>query len=331
MASGAVCVLCGVGMAMVLDRFLAGLDVGVTAFAICEVRLGSSLVLQGDAQTGLHYVLSGEAVARTTAGKEFPLTPHTLVVAPPKSCVVVNTTGKLEMRLPVPVCETLPGDWDKLTVGEGKNGIVLACGTLNATHSCGSGLFDHLRQPLIVNVAGDTSFREPFRRLLDELAAPLPGTRALAEILMKQCLISLLRRYCTTREKQIPWLAAIENPRLGEAVEAMLEEPESPFSLHQLAEIAGMSRTTFSERFKEAFGCTPNDFLKDIRIRRGAHLLLTTDLPVKAIAYRVGYSSRSYFSRAFKSVMDVDPATYRITAYSMENGEFGTLKKVHFA
>ncbi len=66
-------------------------------------------------------------------------------------------------------------------------------------------------------------------------------------------------------------------------------------------------------------------------MRRGAHLLLSTDLPVKTIAYRVGYSSRSYFSRAFRATMDVDPATYRITARFMENGELGTPEKVHVA
>jgi AraC-like DNA-binding protein len=316
---------------MILDRFLAGLDVGVAPFAICEVRRGFSLVLQEEAQTRLHYVLSGEGVARTTAGEEFPLTPHTVVIAPSDSCVVVNTAHKPDMLLPAPACQSLPGGWDKLTVGDGEDGVVLACGALQATHSRGSGLFDHLHQPLVVSFAGDTSFREPFRRLLGELAAPLPGTRALAEILMKECLISLLRRYCTTREQPIPWLSAIENPQLGMAVEAMLEHPEIPFTLNQLAETAGMSRTTFFERFKEAFGCTPNDFLKDVRIRRGAHLLLSTDLPVKTIAYRVGYASRSYFSRAFKSLMDVDPATYRSTALSMKNGEFGMQDKVGVA
>jgi AraC-like DNA-binding protein len=225
----------------------------------------------------------------------------------------------------------LPGGWNKLTIGDGEDGIVLACGDLQATHSRGSGLFDHLHQPLVVSVAGDTSFREPFRRLLDELAAPLPGTRALAEILIKECLISLLRRYCTTHEQPIPWIAAIEDPRLGKAVEAMMEQPQMPYTLHYLADIAGMSRTTFCEHFKEAFGCTAIDFLKDIRVRRGAHLLLSTDLPVKAIALRVGYASRSYFTRAFTSVMDVDPATYRTTAHDMENREFGTQEKIHFA
>jgi AraC-like DNA-binding protein len=316
---------------MILDRFLAGLDVGVAAFAVCEVRLGFSLVLQDDTETGFHYVLSGEGAARTIAGEEFPLLPHTLVITPPKSCIIVNATRKLEMLLPAPECEALPGGWDKLTVGDGEDGVVLACGILKATHSHGSGLFDHLRQPLVVSVAGDTSFREPFRRLLDELAAPLPGTRALAEILMKECLISLLRRYCTSQEQRIPWFAAIEDPRLGKAVEVMLEQPQMPCTLHYLAEIAGMSRTTFSERFKEAFGCTANDFLKDIRVRRGAHLLISTDLPVKTVASRVGYASRSYFTRAFKSVMDMDPATYRTAAHAMENNEFGTLEKIHAA
>ncbi len=72
--------------------------------------------------------------------------------------------------------------------------LTLACGTVRATHLGTSGVFDHLRAPLFESVADDSSFRDPFMRLLDELAAPGLGTKALAEALMKQCLISPLRR-----------------------------------------------------------------------------------------------------------------------------------------
>ena len=53
------------------------------------------------------------------------------------------------------------------------------------------------------------------------------------------------------------------------------------------------------------------DFLKEVRLRRAAHLLRATDLPVKTVAARVGFASRSYFSRAFKAFTGHDPAGYR--------------------
>ena len=66
-----------------------------------------------------------------------------------------------------------------------------------------------------------------------------------------------------------------------------------------------------AERFKAAYGRTAIDCLKEIRLRRAAHLLTATDLPVKTIASRIGFESRSYFSRAFKDFTGIDPAGYR--------------------
>lgn len=95
----------------------------------------------------------------------------------------------------------------------------------------------------------------------------------------------------------------------------MLDRPEDPFTLEQLASIAGMSRASFAEQFKKAFGRTAMGFLKELRLRRAARLLETTDLPVKTIAARVGFSSRSHFSRAFKAVMNAEPTTYRASIH----------------
>jgi AraC-like DNA-binding protein len=53
------------------------------------------------------------------------------------------------------------------------------------------------------------------------------------------------------------------------------------------------------------------DFVKEVRMRRAARFLAATDLPVKTIASRVGFESRSYFSRAFKAFAGVDPAGFR--------------------
>lgn len=315
---------------ILLDRLLEGLDVGVSPFAICEVREAASLVMEDARTASLHYVLSGEGVARTAAGTRVSLTPHTVMIAPPGTSIVVSCGEKGGANLPAPRCEPLPGGWQRMVVGDGKPGLILACGAVQATHQATTGLFDYLRAPLVERVADDPAFRDPFHRLLDELAAPRPGTRALAETLLKQCLIALLRRHAEGGECRVAWLAALAQPQLKLALSAMLDRPGEAHTLEGLAGLAGMSRAVFAERFKEAFDRTAMDFLKEVRLRRAAHLLSATDLPVKTVAARVGFASRSYFSRAFKAFTGHDPAGYRAGAGASGEGP-GDQSPVHAA
>ncbi len=296
-----------------LDQLIEGLDVGVEAFAICEVSRDGSIVLEEHTGTALHYVLSGGGTAWQMTGQSSALAPHTVIVAPPGTCLTVTCDERPTMSFAPPDCEALPGGWERMRIGGGDAGLVLACGTVRATHLGTTGVFDQMRVPLFESVADDPSFRDPFARLLDELAAPGPGTKALAEALMKQCLISLLRRQGLAGG-DAPWLAALGKPALGRALSAMLDAPERPHSLQSLADTAGMSRAAFAEQFKLSFDRTAMDFLKEIRLRRAAKLLTGTDLPVKSVASRVGFDSRSYFSRAFKSFTGKDPARFRADA-----------------
>ncbi|MCZ6589336.1 MAG: AraC family transcriptional regulator [Alphaproteobacteria bacterium] len=297
---------------MLLDRLLEGLDVKVAPFAICEIRHGASAIVEDKGGASLHYVLEGAGIARTLTGAEYRLTPHTVLIAPPDTCLVISCGEGRTMQLPAPVCRSLPGGWDWLSHGEGPPGLMLACGAVRATHHHTTGLFDYLRAPLLESVSDDSSFREPFQRLLKELADPGPGAHTLTELLLKQCLISLLRRHCQADKPQVPWLAALEHPQLGRAIGAMLDQPDRPFTLQSLADIAGMSRATFAEQFRLAFDRTAMEFLYDIRMRKAAKLLKSTDFPIKKISANVGFASRSHFSRAFKEFAGVDPTTFRI-------------------
>ena len=304
---------------ILFDHLVEGLDVGISAFAVCDVRRRANLVVQDEKAASLHYVLSGSGLAQPLVGTAIPLAPHTVVILPPEVCMVVGSDLRRDMALPEPKCEPLPGGWQRMVVGAGAPGLVIACGAVHATHRQTTGLFDYLRAPLVESVAEDAAFRAPFQRLLDELAAPRPGTRVLAETLMKQCLIVLLRRHCESGRIEVPWLAAHAHPRLGRVIEAMLDHPERPCGLQDLAEIAGMSRAAFAERFRSVFGRSPMAFLKSLRLRKAADLLLGTELPVKTIAGRVGFASRSHFSRAFKAHAGLDPAAYQAAAARSEH------------
>jgi AraC-like DNA-binding protein len=173
------------------------------------------------------------------------------------------------------------------------------------------GLFDFLPEPIVETLEAGNPIRAIIDQLLDELAAPQPGTRALARALMQQCLVLLLRRQCDSGEWRVAWLAALDDRRLGRAVTAIFECPEAPHTLARLAAIAGMSRSAFAEHFAASFGRGPIDLVREVRLRRAARLLHSTDRPIKALAASVGYNSRSYFSRAFKEQFGLSPAGYR--------------------
>lgn len=129
----------------------------------------------------------------------------------------------------------------------------------------------------------------------------------------------MLRRYCESGHCQVAWLSALEDHRLARAVEQMLDDPGHRFTLELLAETAGMSRSAFAQRFKDAFGRSTMDFLKELRLQRAAQLLHTTERPIKSIADAVGFESRSHFSRSFTEFFGTTPAEFR-SSYVREHG-----------
>jgi AraC-like DNA-binding protein len=188
---------------------------------------------------------------------------------------------------------------------------------IRVTYQGSMNLFDHLPGPLVEAMGDDDPIRRCFHELLDELAAIRPGTWAMVATLLRRFLILTLRRCCERAGGRPSWLAVVADARLGRAVAAMHERPDHDFTLAELAEVAGMSRTVFAARFAETLAQPPIEFLKTLRLQRAAQLLARTDLPVKMVAAQVGYSSRSSFTRAFFACHGAAPKAFRASAYGM--------------
>ena len=117
----------------------------------------------------------------------------------------------------------------------------------------------------------------------------------------------------------LPWMMAVTDDRLARALRAILELFAKPFTVETLADIAGMSRSSFAARFTDAFGQTPMSLLRAARLRRAHELLVTTDTPVAQIAHDVGFVGRSNFSRAFRKMYSVDPTRFRRIAFGPQS------------
>lgn len=291
-----------------LDRFLDHLELSVEPFAVCRIGRGFRMDTPGARQITLHYVIRGEG--EVVADARQPFGPRSIIVVPagvrhhiePTTSESITEVDYLDIH-----CGPSALGLEAHEVGD-EAPVVMLCGRLVATYGDALGLFDALDAP-VVACFDEPAVRALFDALLGEQSDARPGGRRMVELLMEQALIHLLRRLC--EGGAVAWLTALEEPALARVVDAVLKDPSAGHSLDSLAAVAAMSRTTFSERFKHAFGVTPGGFVKETRLQRAAKLLRTTDEPVKAIALDVGFSSRSHFSRAFKERFGREPARFR--------------------
>jgi transcriptional regulator GlxA family with amidase domain len=86
----------------------------------------------------------------------------------------------------------------------------------------------------------------------------------------------------------------------------MHETPKKSWTLDDLADIAGMSRTRFAAHFRTRIGQTPIEYLTVWRMTVAGQLL-ASGKPVKSVAQQVGYQSAAAFSRVFSRVTGQAP------------------------
>jgi AraC-like DNA-binding protein len=295
----------------ILEELLTTLDVRVHAFALCEIQEGFRLKFDPMEAVVVHYVLAGQGVLHQEGDKPVPFgTGCMMLVAPGRAQSLATDRADFDVAADQS-CRFLADGLLKFDAREGAGDLLVVCGTITATYGGSFGLFDHQAGPIVEDIRNWPDMRSAFETLLRELSDPRMGTRALTEALMKQCLILLLRNHLDQSGPEAPLFQALRDPKLARAVAAVLAQPGAAHTLESLAEVAGMSRSVFAERFASTYRQTPFAFIQLTRLRNAARLLSVSDLPVKAIAASIGYASRSHFSRAFKTAFGLDPTSYR--------------------
>lgn len=175
-------------------------------------------------------------------------------------------------------------------------------------------LFDAL--PAVVHVRHASSQASVLRWALDQLAAELrdrrPGGHLVSEHLAQIMLVQVLRIHLSEHAGNgAGWFQALADRRLSRAVGAMHADPAHRWTLHELAERAGMSRSTFAERFKQVVGAAPMEYLTRWRMLVAGDRLRNSGESVSSVALSIGYESEAAFSAAFKRVMSRSPTRFR--------------------
>lgn len=91
----------------------------------------------------------------------------------------------------------------------------------------------------------------------------------------------------------------------------LLANLDRPLRIPDMASHAGMSPRNFTRLFAAELGTTPASYLESVRCERAKALLLDSDLPLKAIAFRCGFTSDEQMRKAFLRRLSLTPRDYR--------------------
>ncbi len=136
------------------------------------------------------------------------------------------------------------------------------------------------------------------------------GAQSVLSRLGEALMVRLLRDQMREGRTEVGLLAGLADPRLSRAIVAIHDFPGKLWTAADLATLAGLSLSRFSELFNETVGETPMGYLRRWRLIL-AHQDLRRGDRIDAIARRYAYASPEAFSRAFRKTYGHAPSALR--------------------
>lgn len=150
---------------------------------------------------------------------------------------------------------------------------------------------------------------EWIREIRKEWEGRSPGYEMIAHANVMQIFVWILRHCGAELEG-----SASLSPDLQKTLRIALEQTQDhldDWNTREAAAACGLSYNYFSHAFKMAFGISYTAYLESVRLREAERLLLTTDMEITEIAYRVGFGSASYFIERFRKCYGTPPRLFR--------------------
>lgn len=125
-------------------------------------------------------------------------------------------------------------------------------------------------------------------------------------------------------EIKMPTDANLLVHKVIEIIRQNIENPD--FSVEELSHEIGMSRVHLNRKLKELMNVSPSNLIRSIRLKQAAFLLINNKVNISEVAYKVGFSTHSYFSNSFHDFFGMTPKEFVAKYMNCKDEE--TLKKI---
>lgn len=106
-------------------------------------------------------------------------------------------------------------------------------------------------------------------------------------------------------------LRQYEVSKVKDAVQFIQENIERTTTINDVSKEVGLTEAKLQEGFKMLYNVTINQYINNVRLNLASQLLRGTEYNVSEIVYKLGLTSRSYFSKIFKEEYQMTPTEYR--------------------
>ncbi len=194
-------------------------------------------------------------------------------------------------------------------IPQSATGFELLCASIDLGLKVRSPLAMALPEFLVLPIDDGGPMAATLDLLFQEAFGDACGRQAALDRLSEYFLIQILRHVMDVGALKGGIFSALADQRLARAVTAMHDQPAHPWTLDELADLAGMSRARFAVNFREAAGMTPLDYLTDWRMSV-ARNLIREGRPIKSVAVAVGYQSQAALTRVFSKRVGCSPTEW---------------------
>jgi AraC-like DNA-binding protein len=264
-----------------------------------------------------HLVIEGAAVIELADGQRTELGPGDVVIFPNGDAHHMSS-GQGATR-PFPnygiTAKIKSRDLSPLRAGGGGAISRFVCGYMTCDPYLCRPILSGLPAVFKVNIRADRSglwLENSILHLVEEAGSGRVGSEAMLAKLSEALFVDTLRRYVAgLPEHQMGWLAGTRDPIVGKSLGLLHSRIAHPWTIADLAEHVGISRSALVERFTRYLSEPPMTYLTRWRLQLAARSLETTSRGVAEIAADVGYESEAAFNRAFKREYGQPPGRYR--------------------
>lgn len=153
--------------------------------------------------------------------------------------------------------------------------------------------------------AADPAYIAPMIRYLELMDAPLDA-QVLGPMIVREIHFRLLMSPIGGMLRN---LLSVDShaSRIAKAIIRIRNKFREPLVVAELAQIAGMSPSSFHEHFKSVTGTTPLQYQKDLRMIEAREILMRGACSVSFAGFEVGYESPTHFSRDYSRKFGCSP------------------------
>jgi len=264
-----------------------------------------------------HLVIDGEARVQLLDGESIELRPGDIVIFPHGDPHHMSSVkGALPPFPNYGISAKIKSrDLSPLRAGGGGEIARFVCGYMTCDPYLSRPILSGLPSVFKVNIRTDRSghwLENSILHLVEEAVSGQVGSEAMLAKLSEALFVDTLRRYVAgLPEQQTGWLAGARDPIVGKSLGLLHSRIAHPWTIADLAEEVGISRSALVERFTRYVSEPPMAYLTRWRLQVAARSLESTRRGVAEIAGDVGYESEAAFNRAFKREFGQPPGRYR--------------------